>query len=110
MKGLKIIPLFLVLIALTYSGMLFVHSNADEITVKLGDFTFPPTAVGFVVLTSIFVGMAICGVLCSIEMLALYVQNRRLKKKLVSLNNQSKAQTIPVPSDVTGPKASGRFT
>ena len=110
MKGLKIIPLFLVLIALTYSGMLFVHSNADEITVKLGDFTFPPTAVGFVVLTIIFVGMAICGVLCSIEMLALYVQNRRLKKKLVSLNNQNKAQTITVPSDVTGPKASGRFT
>ena len=110
MKGLKIIPLFLVLIALTYSGMLFVHSNADEITVKLGDFTFPPTAVGFVVLTSIFVGMAICGVLCSIEMLALYVQNRRLKKKLVSLNNQNKAQTNTVPSDVTGPKASGRFT
>lgn len=110
MKGLKIIPLFLVLIALTYSGMLFVHSNGDEITVKLGEYSFPPTAIGFVVLTSIFVGMVVCGVLCSIEMLALYVQNRRLKKKLVSLNNQNKAKSVPVPGDVTAPKASGRFT
>ncbi len=111
MKGLKIIPMFLLLIALTYTGMLFVQANGDEMVVKLGSYQTPPIAIGFIILSSVFVGMIICGVLCSVEMLGLYVQNRRLKKKLLGINLSNKVvSTSPPVQDVTSTKASGRFT
>jgi uncharacterized integral membrane protein len=113
MKGLKIIPLFLAIMGMTYAGMLFVQANNDEVVVKMGAYVSPPMAVGFMVLTSIFIGMVICGFLCSVEMLALYVQNRKLKKKLGSLMVTPKVQvpTAPAaPADISTPKATGRFT
>ena len=112
MKGLKIIPTFLVLIGLSYVGVVFVQANSDEVVVRLGAFESRPMAVGFMVLTSVFVGMVLSGLLCSIEMLALYVQNRKLRKKIVSLGAASKAAppvTSPA-SDLSVPKSSGRFT
>lgn len=110
MKGLKIIPMFLVLMALTYAGMLFVQANSDEVIVRLGPSQSPPLAIGFVVLTSVFLGMVVCGTLCSIEMLALYVQNRKLKKKIINLGAPVKVGTAPIIGDVVTPKTSGRFT
>ncbi|MSP19770.1 MAG: LapA family protein [Bdellovibrionales bacterium] len=110
MKGLKIIPMFLVLMALTYAGMLFVQANSEEVIVRLGLSQSPPLAIGFVVLTSIFIGMLVCGTLCSVEMLALYVQNRKLKKKIINLGAPAKVGTASVVGDVVTPKTSGRFT
>jgi uncharacterized integral membrane protein len=84
MKGLKIIPMFLGLIVLSYIGIMFVEANRDEVSITFGSYQSAPTALGFVVLTSILIGMVVAGLLCSIEMLALYVQNKSLKRRLTS--------------------------
>jgi len=110
MRGLKIIPMFLLLIGLTYAGMLFVQGNSEEIVVKIWGYQSPPIAIGFVVMTSVFIGMVACGLLCSVEMLGLYIQNRKLKKKIGSLTVSQKTVVTPPVSDVVTPKASGRFT
>ncbi len=97
MKGLKIIPMFLALIVLSYVGMLFVESNRDSVIIQFADYRTPPTALGFVVLTSMLMGMMISGVLCMVELLALIVQNKRLKRKL---NNAKTLPTVPRPGAV----------
>jgi len=84
MKGLKIIPLFLLLTLFAYLGVLFVEANRDEVVINFANYQSPRTALGLVVLTSILIGMIISGFTCSIEMLALYVQNKKLKHKLSS--------------------------
>jgi hypothetical protein len=43
-------------------------------------------------------------------MLGLYIQNRKLKKKIGSLTVSQKTVAAPPASDVVAPKASGRFT
>lgn len=110
MKGLKIIPMFLVLMGLTYAGMLFVQSNSEEIIVKMGSYQTPSAPIGLVVMSSIFLGMVVCGVLCSVEMLGLYVQNRKLKKKIGSLTMATKVTAVQPATDIVTPKATGRFT
>jgi len=92
MRGLKIIPLFLGLMVLVFVGMRFVDANRDEVVVSFASRQTPPTALGFVVLTSCLAGMLICGVLCSFEILALYVQNRKLRRKLLSVAQQQKTR------------------
>ncbi len=82
MKGLRIIPVFLFLIICTYGGTLFVKANGDEVIINLGSYVSPPTAIGFVVLTSMLIGMILCGFFCSAEIMSLYMQNRRLKRRL----------------------------
>ena len=81
MKGLKIIPLFLVLLVCTYVGILFVEANRDEVTVRFGAYQAGPAALGLVVLTSILLGMLVAGILCSFELMVLVMQNRRLRRK-----------------------------
>ena len=109
MKGLKIIPMFLVLMIMTYGGMLFVQANNTEVVVKLGHYESQPVATGFVVLTSVFIGMLLCGALCSIELLALYMQNKRLKRKLMT-PPAPKAAVAPMTEDIVNHRTSGRFT
>ena len=57
MKALKIIPVFVVLIVSTYGGMLFVEANRSEVVIQFGSYQSPAAALGFVVLTSILIGM-----------------------------------------------------
>ena len=119
MKGLKIIPLFLVLISLTYAGMFFIQSNSEAVTVTLGRYQFPEAASGFVVLTSVFFGMLVCGLFCSIELFALYVQNKRLQRTIITLRNAPKpahADSEPPTEkdgktkvDMVPQRSSGRF-
>jgi|GEM_PF-1441759 len=90
MKGLKIIPVFLLLIGLTYIGMLFIEANRDEVIIRLGGWESPPTAQGFVVLTSALVGMVVAGALSLIELFALYWKNQHLKKELLRLRMKDK--------------------
>ena len=85
MKGLKLIPLTAILVGLTYLGVWFVNANPTEVVIKLGMHETPPTPQGFVVLTSILLGMVIAGVFCSIELLALYMQNKKLTFSLYFL-------------------------
>lgn len=82
MKGLKIIPLFAVLVFLSYIGVAFVHQNPADVVVRFGQKSTSPTALGFVILTSILAGMIFAGLLCSIELMVLYMQNQRMKRKL----------------------------
>lgn len=109
MKGLKIIPLFLALIVMSYFGLWFVELNRTEVIIHLGKQDTPPTPLGFAILTSILIGMLVAGLFCSVEMLALYMQNRKLKRQI------PKAPTSPEQSDKVleselSPRTSGRFT
>ena len=85
MKGLKIIPMFLTLMALSFLGVLFVQANSDLVTIHLGSYATKPVAQGLVVLSSVFVGMCVAGIFCSLELLALYMQNKSLRRKIASL-------------------------
>lgn len=112
MKGLRIIPVFLFLIICTYGGTLFVKANSDEVIISLGSYNSPPTAIGFVVLTSILIGMIVCGFFCSIELMALYMQNRRLKRKLEILPKKLAKEEMMKSDKVESiePRTSNRFT
>lgn len=82
MKGLKIIPIFLVLILMAYVGMLFVEANRDEVVITFFGSQTPPVPLGFVVLTSALIGMLVAGVLCVLELTVLYLQNKSLRRRL----------------------------
>ena len=110
MKGLKIIPMVLSILALAYAGVLFVNANNEEVIVKFGNHESPRMAVGFVVLTSAFVGMVISGLLCSVELFALYLQNKRLKRKISITPKAATKTPEPTPTDIVPNRTSGRFT
>ena len=110
MKGLRIIPVFAFFIIMTYGGMIFVHANSQEVKVQLGSLDVPQAPLGLVVLTSVLIGMLICGFLCSIELLAMYVQNKRLKRRLSSLIPKKPEVSATPQADVITPRTSGRFT
>jgi uncharacterized integral membrane protein len=110
MKGLKIIPMFLGLIILSYIGIMFVEANRDEVSITFGNYQSSPTALGFVVLTSILIGMITAGLMCSIEMLALYVQNKNLKRRLTLHASQPKptrAAPSLEPADIAPSRPAG---
>lgn len=91
MKGLKIIPMFLVLILLSFVGALFVERNPDPVAINFFRFITPPAKLGLVVLSSMMLGMIVAGLLCSVELLALFVQNKNLRRKLNALRPQTPA-------------------
>ena len=84
MKGLKIIPMFAGLLFLSYLGVMFVRENPEEVLVQFWGWQSSSTALGFVILTSALVGMIVSGLLCSVELLVLYMQNQKLKRMVVS--------------------------
>ena len=106
MKGLKIIPLFLLLMIFSYAGMRFVEANRIPVEIAFFKYKSEPTAVGLVVLTSVLVGMVICGFLCCIELLSLYMKNKMLRRKIATLHaqnttQQKQAKRTVDPSDLT---------
>ena len=109
MRGLKIIPMFLILIVLSYFGMWFVDLNRNEVTLNIGTYVTSPTALGFVVLTAVLIGMLISGLFCSIEILALFMQNRRLRRRVVKPVEPMPADEPALERDLS-PRATGRFT
>lgn len=109
MKGLKIIPMFLILIILSYFGLWFVESNRTEVIIHLGTHETPGTPLGFAILTSVLIGMLVAGLFCSVEMLAMYIQNRRLKRQIPKPAPEVDQTDKPIDGDLT-PRTSGRFT
>ena len=107
MKGLKIIPLFLLLMIFSYAGMRFVEANRAMVEITFFQYKSEPTAVGLVVLTSVLVGMVICGFLCCIELLSLYMKNKSLRRKIAALHSQNtiaqqkQAKRPAKPSDLS---------
>lgn len=90
MRGLKIIPLFMGLMVLVYLGMRFVDANRSPVSVMFFGREAPQTPLGFVVLTSALVGMLACGLLCTVEILALHFKNRKLRIKIAQLAQMQK--------------------
>jgi|LakMenEpi03Aug12_release.lakeMendotaPanAssembly.Ray.scaffolds.fasta_scaffold183307_3 hypothetical protein len=109
MTGLKIIPIFFLLMVLTYMGIQFVEANRDEVVVTVGNWQSSPTSLGFVVITSCFCGMVFSAAISLAELLRLYVQNHRLKRKIKSIQS-SQSPESSIPTDIVPPKTSGRFT
>lgn len=91
MKGLKIIPVFIILMVLSYFGVMFVEANREPVILSFGSRATPATPLGFVVLTSVLAGMAIAGLLCSIEIAALFLMNLRLRRRIDGLQAANKA-------------------
>jgi uncharacterized integral membrane protein len=100
-KGLKIIPVFIVLLLCTYVGILFVEANRTPVTVTFGRYQSSSTALGLVVLTAILAGMIIAGTLCSIELIALSMQNRKLRRRISPASRSRSADSSHgEPSDL----------
>ncbi len=96
MRGLRIIPAFLLLVVLSFVGAVFVVQNNDPVSVRFFAYEVPPTKLGLIVLTSILTGMVIAALFCSVELLSLYVQNRRLRRKISQLK-----PTPPPPTETS---------
>jgi hypothetical protein len=106
MSGLKIVPILALLIGLTWLGTFFVEANRMDVVINFGHHQTPPAALGFVVLSAIVLGMFISGILCSLEILALYVQNRKLRRKLARVApTKAPSVTSPVPDAPKEPSA-----
>ncbi len=101
MKGLRLIPLFLLLIILVYFGMLFVEANRQEVSITFGSYQGHSMALGFVVLTSVLVGMLISGGLCTLEFIALYIKIRGLRRKLAAKSAHHEMVSSTPRNDVT---------
>ncbi|MCB0403286.1 MAG: LapA family protein [Bdellovibrionales bacterium] len=100
MRGLKIIPLFLVLIVFSYIGVIFVQNNPDEMVIRFfNQYESPPLALGFIILTSALVGMVVAGILCVLELVVLYLQNKSLRRKLEELGQKTNTSFREVLSD-----------
>lgn len=95
MKGLKIIPVFLLLIVVSYCGTLFIDANPEGTIIRFFDYSSPPAKLGLVVLTSILIGMSLAGFLCSIEILTLHFSNRTLRKKLAVHSRLINTKNVP---------------
>jgi uncharacterized integral membrane protein len=112
MTGLKIIPAFFLLMVLTYFGIQFVEANRDEVMVTVGSWQSRPLALGFVVITSFFLGMVFSAALSISEVLRLHLNNHRMKRKIAELQNFSNASNSSnqPATDIPSVKPSGRFT
>ena len=111
MTGLKLIPAFFLLMVLTYFGIQFVEANRDEVLVTVGNWQSRPLALGFVIITTFFLGMVFSAALSLAELLRLHLSNHRLRRKLAEFHTQAQsASASALPSDVVPPKATGRFT
>ena len=102
MKGLRIIPAFILLVLLSFAGAVFVVQNNDAVTVRFFTYELPPTKLGLVVLTSVLVGMLVAAIFCSVELLTLYVQNRRLRRRVNSIRQQEANAAHVEPGDIEG--------
>jgi len=110
MIGLKMIPAFFILMVMTYFGIQFVEANRDEVYVTVASWQSRPVALGFVVITSFFIGMVFTAALSLAEVLRLHVVNHRLRRKVSDLQSFTQTPSTPNPSDLTTTKASGRFS
>jgi len=89
MKGLKIIPIFIILLLCTYLGILFVEANRENVVVSFGKYQSTAMPLGLVILTSVLVGMVAAGLLCSIELVILLLQNQKLKRRQARMSEQT---------------------
>jgi len=89
MKGLKVIPVFVILLLCTYLGILFVEANRENVVVSFGKYQSTAMPLGLVILTSVLVGMVAAGALCSIELVILLLQNQKLKRRQARMSDAS---------------------
>ncbi len=82
MKALKVIPLLVVLLFLVYLGVLFVEANQTQVVITLGTHQTQPTRLGFVVMTSVLIGIFVGAFLASAQVVLLFLQNRSLRKRV----------------------------
>ena len=96
MWGLRILPLFLALTVLSFMGTLFIEANPTEVTLRALNYEAPTAKLGLVVLVSLLGGTLIAGFLCSIELLALQMQNRRLRKRISIMSASNRSNVVPL--------------
>ncbi len=99
MKGLRIIPLLAVLLFLVYLGVLFVEANQEQVILSLGTYQTQPTRLGFVVMTSVLLGVFLGALLASAQVVLLFLTNRSLRKRVARSESTMETRTGPSPSD-----------
>jgi len=100
MKALRIIPFFVVALLLSYFGLLFVEGNPTRVTLNFGSTQSPEARLGFVVMTSVLIGMILGVTLAAAQMSVLLFQNRSLRKRLGGAASARHGIT-PTPQDKT---------
>ena len=95
MRGLRIIPLFLGLVALAFVGTLFIEQNPGKVSIRLLGHPTGEMKLGLVVLLSTFVGMCIAGSLSFLELLVLGMSVRRLKRRIAATAGREPARELP---------------
>ena len=103
MAGLKITGAFLLLIACTYLGVLFVENNHEEVILAVGTYQTQPMTLGLAVLSSLVIGVFLGTAFAGFEIFSLWMKNRSLKKKIKELEDQKPAPIPPVESFATTP-------
>lgn len=94
MRALRILPLLVVLLFLVYLGVSFVEANQTQVSLSLGSYQTKPTRLGFVVMSSVLVGIFIGAVLAAAQIFLLSLQNRALRKRV---SKNSVGITTPKP-------------
>ncbi|MBY0370125.1 LapA family protein [bacterium] len=98
MKALKIIPFLIIVLLLVYFGLLFVENNQDPVSLHFGARTTPSARLGFVVMTSVLVGIILGISLAAAQVGLLLFQNRSLRKRLGG-NTAVRHGSAPSPQD-----------
>jgi len=90
--------MFLFFTIVSFLGAWFVENNATLVQIRFLKYETPPIKQGLIILGTLTLGMFIAGLFSCIELLALYIQNRRLKRKLATFLMQP---THPPANNVT---------
>jgi hypothetical protein len=94
MKPFRIIPLLVVLLILVYLGVMFVEANQEQVILTIGTHQTNPTRLGFVVMTSVLLGIFAGAILATGQIALLFFQNRSLRKRI---NRTESIEVTPLP-------------
>ena len=82
MRSFKYIVQFVFFLAVVVVGIYFGNENDEPLSIMVFGNLQDPVPVWFVVLISFFVGATVAGIYFSFELIRLWAENRRLKKKI----------------------------
>ena len=109
MKGLRIIPILVILMVLVYLGVGFVEANQENVILTIGSHVTEPTRLGFVVMTSVLLGIILGAALASAQVFLLFFQNRSLRKQISRTDVTAETRAAAFPSDSSRPHSDDDF-
>lgn len=99
MRSLRVIPFLAALLFLVYLGVMFVEANQEQVILTLGTYQTQPTRLGFVVMTSVLLGVFVGALLASAQVVLLFMTNRSLRKRMARSESTLETQTASLPPE-----------